>query len=276
MAEHKFIAPGECRKEYKEAVCIDANRIYDSCCDKDCLENIPVYFTDCTQSIVDRAVGVRLRSAEIINACIDLEPIPFNRGYYSVDITYYFDVELDLTLGHHVPCTSVHGLSVYTKKVILYGSEGGVKIFSSDYRYDDMDDQEIMTKNLPKATVQVAAPVSLGAKIEEKCDKCIPCCCIPGCIAARYNGEFGNGGCEKVVTVTLGVFSIIQIERNVSMLIHAYDFCMPEKRCVESSEENPCDLFKRLRFPAEEFFPPKAGELKDTKDLMPTFTCGCK
>ena len=37
------------------------------------------------------------------------------------------------------------------KKVILYGSEGGVKIFSSDYRYDSMDEQEIMTKNLPKA-----------------------------------------------------------------------------------------------------------------------------
>lgn len=276
MAEHKFIAPGECRKEYKEAVCIDANRIYDSCCDKDCLENMPVYFTDSTQSVVDRAVGVRMRNAEIINVCIDLEPIPFNRGYYSVDITYYFDVELDLTLGHHSPCSTVHGLSVYSKKVILYGSEGGVKIFSSDFRYDDMDDQEIMTKNLPKATVQVASPVSLGAKIEERCDRCIPCCCIPGCISSRFNGEFGSFNCEKVVYVTLGVFSIIQIERNVSMLIHAYDFCMPEKRCIESSDENPCELFKRLRFPSEEFFPPKAGDLKDDCDILPPCTCGCK
>jgi len=275
MADSKYSARDDCRKEYKEAVCIDANRIYDSCCDKDCLEDIPVYFTDCTQEIIDRAVGVRLRNAEILNVCIDLEPIPFNRGYYSVDITYYFDVELEVASAHHSPCTTVHGLAVYTKKVILFGSEGGVKMFSSDYRYDEMDDQEIMAENLPRATVQVAAPVSLGAKIVEKCEECIPCCCIPRNVSGRFNGEFGRFNQEKVVYVTLGVFSIVQIERNVSMLIHAYDFCMPDKRCVESTGESPCDLFKKIRFPAEEFFPPRAGELKCTDDYMPSKTCGC-
>ena len=29
---------------FKEAVCIDASRVYDSCGDKDCLEDLRVYF----------------------------------------------------------------------------------------------------------------------------------------------------------------------------------------------------------------------------------------
>ena len=30
----------------KEAICIDTNRVYDSCADKDCLTDIRVYLTD--------------------------------------------------------------------------------------------------------------------------------------------------------------------------------------------------------------------------------------
>ena len=30
---------------FKEAVCIDAGRIYDSCTDKDCLTDLQVFFT---------------------------------------------------------------------------------------------------------------------------------------------------------------------------------------------------------------------------------------
>ncbi|MBQ6570123.1 MAG: hypothetical protein IJL87_07685 [Clostridia bacterium] len=224
--------------------------------------------------MVDQAAAVRLRDADIINVSIDIEPVAFNRGYYSVDITYYFDVELDITLGHRCPANCVHGLCVYTKKVILYGSEGGVKVFSSNYSYDQNDVQNKMTQNIPKATVQVASPVSLGAKLEERCNcGTIPGFSVPSWITSRFSGDFSNVGSEKVVYVTLGVFSIIQIERNVSMLIHAYDFCMPEKRCVEGTNENPCDLFRRLRFPTEEFFPPKAGELRDASDIIPG--CGC-
>ena len=36
---------------FKEAVCIDAGRIFDSCSDKDCLEDLQVYFTDTTQPL---------------------------------------------------------------------------------------------------------------------------------------------------------------------------------------------------------------------------------
>lgn len=270
----KYMAE-DCR--YREAVCIDANRIYDSCSDKDCIEDLPVYFTDCTQGIIDRAMNVRAKKAEVVNVFVDLEPIPFNRGFFSVDMTFYFDVELEVSTAHGMPCNVVHGLAVFSKKVILYGSEGGVKIFSSDFCLDRNDSQEPMTKNLPKATVQVATPIVLSAKLKEK-EKCCCCCCnIPRCVSCCFDGDFTHEHGDNTVVVTIGLFSIVQIERNVSMLIHAYDFCIPEKRCVESSD-SPCKLFDRIKFPVDEFFPPKAGDIKcnDNDKCEPRKQCGCK
>ena len=68
---------------FKEAVCIDAGRVYDSCCDRDCLEDLRCYFSPSAQSIVDTATSVRVRSAEVSKVYIDVEPVSFNRGYYS-------------------------------------------------------------------------------------------------------------------------------------------------------------------------------------------------
>ena len=45
----------------KEAVCIHTNRIYDSCRDKECIENIRVYPTRCSQEILDCATSVKSR-----------------------------------------------------------------------------------------------------------------------------------------------------------------------------------------------------------------------
>ena len=38
----------------KEAVCINASRIYDSCSDKDCLEDLPVLLTKPAQCMIER------------------------------------------------------------------------------------------------------------------------------------------------------------------------------------------------------------------------------
>ncbi|MGN1161382.1 MAG: hypothetical protein ACI4SX_03950, partial [Candidatus Fimenecus sp.] len=60
----------------KEAVCIDTNRVYDSCADKDCLEDLRVYFTDSAQCIIDRATNIRCRGSEVLNAFIEVERVP--------------------------------------------------------------------------------------------------------------------------------------------------------------------------------------------------------
>ena len=114
---------------------------------------------------------------------------------------------------------------------------------------------------LPKATVQVAQPVALSARL---CDHpacgCEPYCRIPEGICQRYGGDFDACTPKNAVYVTIGLFTIVQIVRNVQMLIPAYDFCVPEKECVASSD-NPCELFRRIDFPTDEFFPPKATDL---------------
>ena len=50
-------------RRYGDPVCIDAMRVYDSCGDKDCLSDMPVFFSDASQALIDDAVSVRIRSA---------------------------------------------------------------------------------------------------------------------------------------------------------------------------------------------------------------------
>ncbi len=241
-----------------EAVCIDARRVYDSCGDKDCLSDLPVFFTKEGQALIDTAVNVRLRDADVLNVMLDIEPVPFHRGFYSIDMTYFFEVTLDVFTSPCTTPTEVTGLCISDKKVILYGSEGNVRIFSSDLSVDEYDTQNSPARSLPTANVQVAQPIPLAASLKTK----KPChrlpCKVPSAITTKLGGAIADCG-EKVVLATLGVFSIVQLLRNVQMLIPAYDFCVPEKRCTGSTD-SPCEMFSRLDFPTDEFFPPNVSD----------------
>ncbi len=246
----------------KEAVCVDAGRIYDSCADKDCITDLRVYFTERDQEIVDHATGIRVKKAEVITTYIDVEPLPFNRGYYSCDLTVLFEVQVEVFSGHGAancsPCNTLTGIGVFQKKVILYGSEGNVKVFSSEYREDGCDRQDLPSKNMPRCVVQLAEPVILNARLADAGNACDNCCCcgsIPESMCCRYGGSFVDEGVQKVVYVSLGLFTIVQLIRNTQMLIPVYDFCMPSKECCTTADD-PCDLFKKMGFPVNEFFPP--------------------
>ena len=257
----------------REAVCIDAGRVYDSCADKDCIENMRVYFLERDQMIVDHATSIRARCASLITVFIDVEALPFNRGYYACDLTFFFEVSVEACSGHVAPGHELCGVGVFRKKVILYGSEGNVKVFSSEYAANHDDRQELPTRNMPRCVVQVAEPVLLGASLVDVCE---PCCCpcrIPDCICNRYNGTFMDCG-EKAVTVTLGIFTIVQLIRNVQMLVPVYDFCMPSKECCPNTD-SPCELFYKMNFPVGEFFPPAEIPGNASECSAPHGHCGC-
>ena len=55
MAENERVPEYDSRDCFKEAVCIDAMRVYDSCSDKDCLEDLRVLFPAARQALVDSA-----------------------------------------------------------------------------------------------------------------------------------------------------------------------------------------------------------------------------
>ena len=244
----------------RDKVCIHTDKVYDACKEKDCLEDLRVFLTVCGQEIVDRAINVKFRKAEIIWVYTDVEPVPFNKGFYTVDLKYFFKVYLDVFTGCGRPVL-VEGLATFDKKIILFGSEGNANIFSSKYRPDDSDIAECVKTNLPKAIVEVVDPIALNAKIVDKSDSC---CCecdmdvssIPGEICKCFDDDIVVAGHNRKVYVTLGLFTIVRLERSVELLIPVYDFCVPEKECVGSTEEDPCNIFRRLKFPVDEFFPP--------------------
>lgn len=252
-----------------EPICIDARRIYDSCGDKDCMSDLPVLVSTESQTLIDNAANVRLRGADVIDVLIDIEPVPFNRGFYSIDITYYFGVTLDVYSAQNTPAQQVPGLCISDKKVILYGSEGSVRVFSSDMAVEDYDAQNASFRSLPTANVQVAKPIALAVDVQ---NTPVPAprmnYNIPDSALQWIGGDVSEGGTREALA-TLGVFSIVQLLRSVQMLIPSYDFCIPEKRC-EGSTDSPCDMFARLEFPTDEFFPPNVAD-----PLTDSVGCSC-
>lgn len=183
----------------------------------------------------------------------------------------------------------MEGLATFDKKVILFGSEGTAKVFASKYKEDAFDSQLWKKTNLPHAVVEVVDPIVLGSKLVDVRDKC---CCdddfdissVPSSVCKIFDGALVVGGESKRVFVSIGIFSIIKLERHVQLLIPSYDFCIPQKECVGATDDNPCDLFDRIQFPVDEFFPPEKSEFVDCKNPDPTAgakispinDCGCR
>lgn len=246
----------------REAVCIHTKKIFDSCRDKDCVEDLRFYPTLSSQLVIDRAISLKAGKAELLYAYIDVEPVGFNRGFYTVDVRYFYRVTADAFVGAVRPI-GVCGMAVFEKRVILFGSEGSAKVFTSGD--DPMELQSASSTSLPTAVVEAVDPLILSMRMVDPCD------CTPGesraCEAAEIPsgiaGSFGEAlnmcGEGRRVYVTLGQFSIIRLERDSQLLIPAYDYCVPQKECPGSGDEDPCSVFGRVQFPMEEFFPPNTA-----------------
>ena len=224
--------------------------------------------------MIDSAVNIKNRKAELLSCYLDVECVTFNRGFYSVNVRYYYRVTVDCYNGTCVP-TEVSGITTFDKRVILFGSEGNAKIFSSNSAACAAEAQLPLKANLPMAVVEAVDPICLSIKMTD----CPPstCCCdlheLPETVKQFFDEELALNGGARTVYCSLGQFSIIRLERDTQLVIPCYDFCMPEKECVGSSDDNPCDLFRRIKFPVDEFFPPVVGEYTDYRDFK-NLTCG--
>lgn len=264
MADSKFASQHGSENCFKEAVCINAGRIYDSCSDKDCLEDLQVYFTPLNQAVIDNATSVRVKRVQVYTVLMNVEPIVFNKGFYSVDMTFYFLVKLEAVVSPLTPPVKVEGISVFQKKVILYGSEGGVNAFCSDlpkFNYSN-DSCACCDDIMPRACVNVVDPVVLAYALcdcRENTQEVNFSC--PETVSKLFDDEFCVIHPKKFVCISIGLFSIVQLERQVQMMIPVYDFCIPDKECVTSSGcDDPCEIFKKIKFPVNEFFPPRLDE----------------
>lgn len=104
--------------------------------------------------IINRALSVKGGSAKLLYVYVDVEPVSFNRGFYTVDMRFFYSVTLQAYLSCPVPVT-VEGLCVFDKRAILFGSEGNAKIFSSELRVGEPDMQMMKRANAPIAVVDV-------------------------------------------------------------------------------------------------------------------------
>ena len=253
----------------REAVCIHTRKIYDSCRDKDCIEDLRFYPNAQHVDTLNRALSVKPGCAKLLYVGIDVEPVGFNRGYYTVDMRFFYAVSLQVYLNSPMPAT-VEGLCVFDKRAILFGSEGNAKIFSSEVRVGEPDIQKMQRTNLPIAVVEAVDPIILDARIVDHCcQKECGCdlCEIPSFVNNCFDGQLVGGDGVRRVYVTLGQFTIVRLERDSQLLMPMYDYCMPEKECtcnVGTSCEDPCEVFRGVSFPVGEFFPPNAAEDDNT------------
>ena len=150
------VAPGPVSDDrcIREAVCIHTKKIFDSCKDKDCIEDLRVYPTCGSQEVLDRALSVKAGTAELLYAYIDVEPVGFNRGFYTVDVRYFYRITADAFVGAARP-VEVTGLAVFDKRVILFGSEGSAKVFSSQAASGALD---LQSGVVGKANACIAVP----------------------------------------------------------------------------------------------------------------------
>ena len=273
------VSPGPLRGNPppREAVCIHTRKVYDSCRDKECLQDLRVYLTGTSQTLLDSAINVKPQSAQLLWTYIDVEPISYNRGFYTVDVKYFYRVTCDVFSGVGRP-RPICGLATYDKRTVLFGSEGSARIFSSAYAPASQDIQNLERTNLPVAVVEVVDPVALGYKMTDACASTSQeiLADIPADICSCFDEDLVIGGEGRRLFVTLGQFSIIKLERDIQLLMPAYDFCMPQKECA-GNPDDPCALFQNFRFPVDEFFPPKASDFVQTStgQTVQSGGCGC-
>ncbi|MBQ0009728.1 MAG: hypothetical protein KBS76_01315 [Ruminococcus sp.] len=271
-------------------VYIDTNRILDSCRDKDCFEDVPVYLTDIGNEIVERSTNARVKCAEVISATLTVDPVPFNRGFYHINIRIYCRIVAECCTCMGKP-QEVEGICVVEKQVILYGSEGNVNIFKSDPANNCFCPNGPITENgstnLPTAVLEVVDPIVLGTKIgEPHCgchhDRPSPCggenCLtdgeMPESVCNRVSGRLCYDMNGRRLLVSLGFFSVVRIERPGQYLVSGCEYSVPEKECISPCTDDPCDVFKHIAFPVNEFYPPSlSGNGQNSGEGGGT--CGC-
>ncbi|MBO5757219.1 MAG: hypothetical protein J6S28_05950 [Clostridia bacterium] len=275
MSDNRF-ASNSCHS--KETVCIETNKILDSCRDRDCFENVRVYLTDFGQEIIEHTSNVRVKCAEIGWTNINVEPVQFNHGFYTITIRFYIKLDLEACINGRAQ--EFQGIAVLEKNVVLFGSESNVNIFKSGKCSADFCARPVPVcgeRSVPEAIIEVVDPIVLGVKVVEHIQECNCCCCcscdIPNGVCAELEQVLGkDDDYRRYLAVSFGLFSVIRLVRPAQYLIQATEYCVPDKECITSDASDPCSVFRHMPFPSAEFCPPAyCGEIKGDR----AGNCGC-
>ena len=250
-------------QDLRQAMSIHTRKITDSCRDKDCIEDLRVWLTKGSQCILDSCASVKVRCAELLYTYIDVEPVAFDRNHYCIDVTFYYRIYADATVGIARPA-ALYGLAVFSKRAVLCGEDSAAHIYRSDMRPGENDITRLYA-NRPTAVVEVLDPMVLSSKVREVCDcKCgeESCLQVPRAISQLFDDELVLTGERRRLFVTLGQFSIIRLERSAQLIVPVLDYAIPTKECCDAPgcAEDPCEMFSRIPFPAQQFAPTGCDE----------------
>ena len=246
---------GCCAEDLQQALAIHTKKITDSCRDKDCIEDLRVYLTASSQEVLDRCSNAKVRCADLLYTYIDVEPVAFDRNHYCIDLTFYYRILADATVGLNRP-VALQGLAMFTKRAVLCGEDSRAHIYTSRTRLDGTDGLSRVSANHPTAVVEVLDPMVLNSKLQECCNhSCVAQ--IPAAICGVFDEELVTGRASRYLLVTLGQFSIVRLERDTQLMIPVLDYSMPTKECCDSPgcSEDPCEMFSRIPFPEGQFAP---------------------
>ncbi len=259
--------------DLRQAMSIHTRKITDSCRDKDCIEDLPVYLTAGSQRILESSANTRVRCAELMNTYIDVEPVAFDKTHYCIDITFYYRILADTIVGANRPA-ALCGIAVFTKRVVLCGEESCAHIYRSDRRDCTAEAIGRNLSNRPSAVVEALDPMVLSSRVREACecggrDGCTVQ--LPDWVRASFDEDFAMQSDRRRLYVTLGQFSIVRLERDAQLIVPVMDYSIPTKECCDSPgcAEDPCEMFSRIPFPAAQFTPRGC----DCKPKVPD--CGC-
>ena len=267
-------------EDLQQAMSIHTRKITDSCRDKDCIEDLRVYLTTGSQEILDSAAGAKVRCAELLHTDIEVEPVAFDRNHYCIDVTFYYRILADATVGNSRPA-ALYGLAVFSKRAVLCGEDSRAHIFTSDTVLNGSDGISRYSANRPTAVVEVLDPMVLSSKVLERCD----CNCrentvtqIPAGILDMFDEELVLSGETRRLLVTLGQFSVIRLERDAQLVVPVLSYSLPTKECCDAGgcAEDPCEMFSRIPFPVQQFAPQGCdGKDKDNTSCCYTTTNDC-
>lgn len=264
-------------QDLRQAMSIHTRKITDACRDKDCIEDLRVYLTQGSQTVLDSAASVRVRCADLLYAYVDVEPVAFDRHHYCIDVTFYYRILADALLGASRPA-ALSGLAVFSKRAVLCGEDSRAHIFTSDTRLCAADGVTLRSANRPTAVVEVLDPMVLSSRIAETCD----CASqevslqIPENVRCMFDEKLILSTDARRLFVTLGQFSIIRLERDAQVVVPWLNYAVPTKECCDTPgccREDPCEMFSRIPFPAQQFAPRGCDE-DGSLDSQANLCCG--
>jgi len=164
MSERANGSVGCCADDLQQALSIHTQKITDSCRDKDCIEDLRVYLTASSQKILDSCAGAKVRCADLLYTYIDVEPVAFDRNRYCIDLTFYYRILADATVGVNRP-VALQGLAMFSKRVVLCGEDSKAHVYTSRTRLYGSDGLSRVSANHPTAVVEVTDTNSQATKI---------------------------------------------------------------------------------------------------------------